>query len=97
MRRRPAAAPMARAAPAPATPASPAAAARTGGSLARLDAPRLAALALEPSPGIAKEARKHVGIAATGGRDDFEYGVRLVEVWTMDKPARAARRRNQMR
>jgi hypothetical protein len=97
MRRGPAAASMARAAASPATPAPPAAAAGTRGWLARLDAPRLAPPAFEPGLGIAKEAREHLGIAAAGGRDDFEYGARLVEVWTMDKPARAARRRNQMR
>ena len=84
MRRRPAAAPMTRAAAAPASPASPATAARAGARLARLDAPRLAALALEPGLRIAKEAREHVGIVAPTCGGDFEYGARLVEVWAMD-------------
>src|SRR5258705_13761524 len=57
----------------------------------------LPASAFEPGVGIAEKTREHVGIATAGGRDDFEHGARLVEVWAMDEPARATRRRSQMR
>ena len=81
----------ARTATAPATPPPPTAATWTGDRLARLGAPRLASPRLEPGVGIAKEAREYIWIASAGGRDDFEYGARLLEVWAMDKPASTAR------
>ena len=75
--------PMPRAAASPAA-AAPPSAVRPGPGVARLDAPLLGAPAFEPGLRIAKKARESLGIAATGGRDDFEHGARLVEVWTLD-------------